>query len=131
MVTAKNTSPVRRAARLINMGAGLAGAVTSGYLSFSAAFFGRGKKPGAKKQMLKNSRSQEDSLGASGYERGRIMKIGQMSQHADGFSSILEMIAELSALQKMQAPPMHPSLMRAQFKKLDGLLSGGCISFVR
>jgi predicted unusual protein kinase regulating ubiquinone biosynthesis (AarF/ABC1/UbiB family) len=50
--------------------------------------------------------------------RGPIMKVGQvlsMQTHLLG----PEMIEELSALQ-MQAPPMHPTLMRAQFKAAFG-----------
>ncbi|HWD19709.1 MAG TPA: AarF/ABC1/UbiB kinase family protein [Verrucomicrobiae bacterium] len=50
--------------------------------------------------------------------RGPVMKLGQalsMQTHLIG----AEMIEELSALQ-MQAPPMHPTLMRAQFKSSFG-----------
>ena len=50
--------------------------------------------------------------------RGPIMKVGQaLSMQTHLLSG--EMVEELSALQ-MQAPPMHSSLMRAQFKSALG-----------
>jgi predicted unusual protein kinase regulating ubiquinone biosynthesis (AarF/ABC1/UbiB family) len=50
--------------------------------------------------------------------RGPIMKLGQALSMQTHFLGA-DMIEELSALQ-MHAPPMHPTLMRAQFKSAFG-----------
>jgi predicted unusual protein kinase regulating ubiquinone biosynthesis (AarF/ABC1/UbiB family) len=109
MVRQRN-GPVRRAARLMQLGASLAGS----YLAYQVQrpFLDEERAIGQKKAMrldqAKQVRQELQSL------RGPIMKLGQalsMQTHLLG----PELIEELSALQ-MQAPPMHPTLMRAQFK---------------
>ena len=109
MVRQRN-GPVKRAARLMQLGASLAGS----YLAYQVQrpFLDEERAIGQKKAMrldqAKQVRQELQGL------RGPIMKVGQalsMQTHLLG----PELIEELSALQ-MQAPPMHPTLMRAQFK---------------
>jgi predicted unusual protein kinase regulating ubiquinone biosynthesis (AarF/ABC1/UbiB family) len=67
-----------------------------------------GRKKAWRLDQAKQVRQELQSL------RGPIMKLGQALSMQTHFLGP-EMIEELSALQ-MQAPPMHPSLMRVQFK---------------
>jgi predicted unusual protein kinase regulating ubiquinone biosynthesis (AarF/ABC1/UbiB family) len=109
MVKERN-GPVKRAARLMQLGASLAGS----YLAYQVQrpFLDEEGAIGQKKafRLGQASKVRQELQGL----RGPIMKVGQvlsMQTHLLG----PEVIEELSALQ-MQAPPMHPTLMRAQFK---------------
>jgi predicted unusual protein kinase regulating ubiquinone biosynthesis (AarF/ABC1/UbiB family) len=100
----------KRVASLVQLGAGLVGS----YLGYQLQrpFLDDEQRRQRHLNSAKKLRGQLQDL------RGPIMKLGQalsMQTHALG----PEVIAELSALQ-MQAPPMHPSLMRAQFKAAMG-----------
>jgi predicted unusual protein kinase regulating ubiquinone biosynthesis (AarF/ABC1/UbiB family) len=113
MVKARNGS-IGRAARLMQLGASLAGS----YLAYQVQrpFFDEAGAIGRKKawrlEQAKQVRQELQSL------RGPIMKVGQVLSMQTRFLGP-ELIEELSALQ-MQAPPMHPTLMRAQFKSAFG-----------
>lgn len=113
MVKPKNGT-VKRAARLVHLGAGLAG----DYLSFQLKRpFSDKQTTAARREALqrKSARQVREELQTL---RGPIMKVGQafsMQSHLLG----PEWIEELSALQ-MRAPAMHASLMRAQFKSAFG-----------
>jgi predicted unusual protein kinase regulating ubiquinone biosynthesis (AarF/ABC1/UbiB family) len=102
--------PVTRAARLFQLGAGLAG----GYLGYrlKRPFLDKERANGERQKLRRNNARQvrEELQGL----RGPVMKLGQalsMQTHLLG----PDLVEELSALQ-MHAPPMHPTLMRAQFK---------------
>jgi predicted unusual protein kinase regulating ubiquinone biosynthesis (AarF/ABC1/UbiB family) len=105
---------VRRTARLIQLGAGLAGSYL-GY-QFQRRFFD--EKPEdertqeRRRQGAKRVREKLQDL------RGPIMKVGQALSMQTHFLDA-DWVNELSALQ-MSAPPMHPTLMRAQFKSAFG-----------
>ena len=107
-------SSVRRAARLVRLGAGLAGS----YLAYQLQRplldeqTAQGRRAAMRRRHARQVREDLQDL------RGPIMKIGQMLSMQTHFLST-EMIEELSALQ-MHAPPMHPTLMRAQFKNALG-----------
>jgi predicted unusual protein kinase regulating ubiquinone biosynthesis (AarF/ABC1/UbiB family) len=104
----------RRAARLAQLSAGM----LRGYLGYQLQrpFLAREKREQTKRSLRRrNARRLREELQ---HLRGPVMKLGQMlsmQTHALG----PETIEELSNLQ-MQAPPMHPSLMRAQFKAAMG-----------
>jgi predicted unusual protein kinase regulating ubiquinone biosynthesis (AarF/ABC1/UbiB family) len=106
--------PVKRAARLMQLGASLAG----GYLAYQVQrpFFDQegaiGQRKAWRHKQAKQVRQELQGL------RGPIMKLGQALSMQTHFLGA-EMVEELSALQ-MQAPPMHPTLMRAQFKSAFG-----------
>jgi predicted unusual protein kinase regulating ubiquinone biosynthesis (AarF/ABC1/UbiB family) len=113
MVKSKNGS-VRRAARLMQLGAGLAGSYLAYQMQrpFVDAEQADGRRQALRRKHAKRVREELQTL------RGPIMKVGQalsMQTHFLGG----ELIEELSALQ-MHAPPMHPTLMRAQFKAALG-----------
>jgi predicted unusual protein kinase regulating ubiquinone biosynthesis (AarF/ABC1/UbiB family) len=109
MVKRRN-GPVGRAARLLQLGAGLAGS----YLGYQLQrpFFNEeranGQRQALRRKHAKQVREELQEL------RGPIMKVGQALSMQTHFLGA-EMVEELSALQ-MQAPPMHTTLMRAQFK---------------
>jgi predicted unusual protein kinase regulating ubiquinone biosynthesis (AarF/ABC1/UbiB family) len=113
MVKQRN-GPVKRASRLVQLGASLAG----GYLAYQLRrpFFDEqgaaGQKQAWRRKQAQQVRQELQSL------RGPIMKVGQALSMQTRFLGA-EMVEELSALQ-MQAPPMHPTLMRAQFKGAFG-----------
>ena len=105
---------VRRTARLMQLGASLAGS----YLAYQL------QRPLLDKDQTKDRR---EALGRKQAKRvreelqelrGPIMKVGQALSMQTHFLGT-DLIQELSALQ-MHAPPMHPSLMRAQFKSAFG-----------
>jgi predicted unusual protein kinase regulating ubiquinone biosynthesis (AarF/ABC1/UbiB family) len=113
MVGGKSKS-FARGARLAHLGASLAG----GYLAhqLTRPFLSQAAEKTRRKSLNgKQARQIREELQNL---RGPVMKLGQalsMQTHALG----PEWIAELSQLQ-MQAPPMHPTLMRAQFKSAFG-----------
>jgi predicted unusual protein kinase regulating ubiquinone biosynthesis (AarF/ABC1/UbiB family) len=109
-----NGKTAGRASRLAQLGAGIAGS----YISYQLQrpFLDEKQRSEKRDAMgIKNARQVREQLQTM---RGPIMKIGQaMSMQTHIFTP--EVIEELSNLQ-MQAPPMHPSLMRAQFKSSFG-----------
>jgi predicted unusual protein kinase regulating ubiquinone biosynthesis (AarF/ABC1/UbiB family) len=113
MVKSKDTA-AHRAARLMRMGAGLAGS----YLAFQLQrpFLGveqaRGRRKDLRRSQARKVRNELQQL------RGPVMKVGQALSMQTHFLGA-ELIEELSALQ-MHAPAMHPTLMRAQFKAAMG-----------
>ena len=110
MVKSRNGS-VRRAARLMQLGAGLAGSYLA--YQFQRPFVDEnGQRQALRRKHAKQVRQELQNL------RGPIMKVGQALSMQTHFLGA-EMIEELSALQ-MHAPPMHPTLMRAQFKNAFG-----------
>jgi predicted unusual protein kinase regulating ubiquinone biosynthesis (AarF/ABC1/UbiB family) len=101
---------VGRAARLLQLGAGLAGSYLGYQLQrpFLKEEQARGRKQALRRKQARQVREELQGL------RGPVMKLGQaLSMQTHFFGA--ELIEELSALQ-MHAPPMHPTLMRAQFK---------------
>jgi predicted unusual protein kinase regulating ubiquinone biosynthesis (AarF/ABC1/UbiB family) len=101
---------VKRAGRLMQLGASLAGS----YLAYQVQrpFIDEDQAAGQKKALrLRQAKQVREELQGL---RGPIMKVGQALSMQTHFLGP-EMVKELSALQ-MQAPPMHPTLMRAQFK---------------
>ncbi len=109
MVKSKGQS-VRRAARLAHLGAGLAG----NYLAYRLQRPFLDESTAARRQQdfkRKQARSVREELQTL---RGPIMKLGQAISMQTHFLDAAT-IEELSALQ-MHAPPMHATLMRAQFK---------------
>lgn len=103
-------SSLARAARIVQLGAGLTGSYLAHQLQRP---FLSDEKREARRQSLHNRNAKQVRRELQ-HLRGPIMKVGQalsMQTHLLG----AEWIEELSGLQ-MQAPPMHPTLMRAQFK---------------
>jgi predicted unusual protein kinase regulating ubiquinone biosynthesis (AarF/ABC1/UbiB family) len=109
MVKPKNSS-VSRAGRLFQLGAGLAGSYLAFQLQrpFLKEEQARGQRQALRLKHAKQVREELQGL------RGPIMKVGQALSMQTHFLGP-ELIEELSALQ-MHAPPMHTTLMRAQFK---------------
>jgi predicted unusual protein kinase regulating ubiquinone biosynthesis (AarF/ABC1/UbiB family) len=103
-----------RAARLMRWGAGLAGSYLAYQLRrpFVDPERAQAQRQAWRRKNASQLRQQLQSL------RGPIMKIGQALSMQTHFLGT-EMIEELSALQ-MHAPPMHPTLMRAQFRSAFG-----------
>src|SRR5436189_1801014 len=99
-----------RALRMASMGAGIAGSYV-GYL-LQRAFLGEAKgKIKLKSTHIRAARRMADEMQAL---RGPAMKLGQMLSLQTGFLPD-EVLAELATLQ-MEAPGMHPSLVRVQVK---------------
>jgi predicted unusual protein kinase regulating ubiquinone biosynthesis (AarF/ABC1/UbiB family) len=99
-----------RAGSMIRLGAGLAGNFLAYQMQrpFSNAETDARRKDEMHRKSARQVREELQNL------RGPMMKVGQaLSMQVHELRP--EWIAELSALQ-MQAPPMHYSLMRAQFK---------------
>lgn len=113
MAAEKNTS-LRRALGMASMGAGIAGS----YLGYALqrAFLGetksRAKLRSAHTRAARRMRDEMQSL------RGTAMKLGQTLSLQTGVLPD-EALAELATLQ-MQAPGMHPSLVRVQIKRSLG-----------
>jgi predicted unusual protein kinase regulating ubiquinone biosynthesis (AarF/ABC1/UbiB family) len=110
----KRRKSIGRAARLAQLGVGIAGS----YFAYQVQrpFLDDERREEKDKLLRRNNakrvRQELQDL------RGPIMKVGQaLSMQTHLFSS--EVIQELAGLQ-MQAPPMHPTLMRAQFKSALG-----------
>jgi predicted unusual protein kinase regulating ubiquinone biosynthesis (AarF/ABC1/UbiB family) len=113
MVKSRNGT-VRRAARLMQLGAGLAGSYLAYHLQrpLFEPEQASGRRQALRRRHAKQVREKLQDL------RGPIMKVGQVLSMQTHFLGA-EMVEELSALQ-MHAPPMHPTLMRAQFKSAFG-----------
>ena len=113
MASEKNTS-IRRALSMASMGAGIAGS----YLGYAVqrAFLGetksRAKLKSTHKRAAQRMRNEMQTL------RGTAMKLGQTLSLQTGVLPD-EALAELATLQ-MQAPGMHPSLVRVQIKRSLG-----------
>src|SRR5438477_12543269 len=113
MVKSRRNS-IGRAARLAQMGAGILG----NHLAYQLQRpFLNQRRSAERRQALrrKNAKQIREHLQDL---RGPVMKLGQaLSMQTHLLDA--EVIEELSHLQ-MQAPPMHPTLMRAQFKSAFG-----------
>ncbi|HEY3026252.1 MAG TPA: AarF/ABC1/UbiB kinase family protein [Pyrinomonadaceae bacterium] len=109
MTSEKNT-PTRRALSMASMSADIAGSYI-GYL-LQRAFLGEAEgKSKLKSTHTRAARRMRDEMQSL---RGPAMKIGQtLSLHTDILPD--ETLAELATLQ-MEAPGMHPSLVRVQIK---------------
>src|ERR1700730_10178470 len=109
MATDKN-SPTRRALSMASMGADVAGSYI-GYL-FQRAFLGEAQsKTKLKSTHTRAARRMVDEMQTL---RGPAMKLGQTLSLQTGTLPD-EVLAELTTLQ-MEAPGMHPSLVRVQVK---------------
>ena len=103
-----------RATRLAQLGAGIAGS----YLAYQLQrpFLGEQQSIERRRMLRRKSakRIREDLQDL----RGPLMKVGQvLSMQTHIFDA--DVVEELAGLQ-MQAPPMHATLMRAQFKSAFG-----------
>jgi predicted unusual protein kinase regulating ubiquinone biosynthesis (AarF/ABC1/UbiB family) len=110
----ENSTSMRRALSIANIGMGVAGS----YLGYALqhAFLGEAER-GAKLKAThtRAARRMADEMKSL---RGAAMKLGQTLSLQTGTLPD-EMLTELATLQ-MSAPPMHPSLVRAQFKQSLG-----------
>ena len=113
-MTAENNTPTRRALRMASMGAGAAGS----YLSYilQRAFIGKAK--GERKLKSTHTRVARKIADEMQSLRGPAMKLGQTLSLQTGILPD-ETLAELASLQ-MEAPGMHPSLVRVQVKRSLG-----------
>jgi len=113
-MAAENNTPTHRALRMATMGAGVAGS----YLSYivQRAFIGRAK--GERKLKSTHTRVARRIRDEMQTLRGPAMKLGQTLSLQTGILPD-ETLAELMSLQ-MEAPGMHPSLMRVQVKRSLG-----------
>jgi len=109
MSSDKNT-PTRRALSMASMGADIAGSYI-GYL-LQRAFLGEAR--GKSKLKSTHSRAARRMVDEMQALRGPAMKIGQTLSLQTGTLPD-EVLAELASLQ-MEAPGMHPSLVRVQVK---------------
>jgi predicted unusual protein kinase regulating ubiquinone biosynthesis (AarF/ABC1/UbiB family) len=109
-----NKGSFRRAARLVQLGAGLAGSYLAHRLQrpFVSEEHAEKQQRALKRSNAKKVREELQDL------RGPIMKLGQALSMQTQFLGN-DMVQELSGLQ-MHAPAMHPTLMRAQFKASFG-----------
>jgi len=110
MKTNITTGTLARGYRIGKLGFSLVGS----YLGYQAQNFllGNGTQPQRRDRLHKTvSRRVRDELGTL---KGPVMKLGQMLSMQTEFLSE-EVVQELAGLQ-MQAPPMHATLARAQFK---------------
>src|SRR5712671_1965571 len=113
MASGKNTS-TRRALSMASMGADIAGSYV-GYL-LQRAFLGKARgESKLKSTNIRAARRMRDEMQTL---RGPVMKLGQtLSLQTATLPD--EILAELSTLQ-MEAPGMHPSLVRVQVKESLG-----------
>jgi len=109
-----NHAPVRRALSIANLGMGVAGS----YLGYALqrAFLDESKRDA--KLKATHTRAARRMAEEMKTLRGAAMKLGQTLSLQTGTLPD-EALAELATLQ-MSAPPMHPSLVRAQFKQSLG-----------
>src|SRR5262245_10497063 len=108
------SSPTRRALRMAGMSAGVAGSYL-GYLVQRAFLDENNRETKLKAAHGRAARRVKEDLLAL---RGPAMKLGQALSLQSGVLPE-EALQELSKLQR-EAPGMHPSLMRAQFKASMG-----------
>lgn len=109
-------SPVKRAARMASLGFGVAGSYL-GYLlqrSFLGEDTRKTRLAAAHTKAARRMRHEMQTL------RGPAMKLGQALSVQTGVLPD-EVLTELAALQR-EAPGMHPTLVRAQFKSSMGQL---------
>src|SRR2546425_7836380 len=109
MTSEKNT-PARRALGMASMGAGIAGS----YLGYALQRAFLGKAEGEAKLKATHTRAARRMRDELQSLRGAAMKIGQTLSLQTGTLPD-ETLAELATLQ-MEAPGMHPSLVRVQVK---------------
>ena len=113
MNTRRNS--IGRAARLAQLGAGLAGS----YLAYQLQRPFLDDQQSAEKRRLLHRKGAKQVREELQGLRGPMMKLGQaLSMQTHLFDA--DVVAELAGLQ-MQAPPMHPALIRAQFKSALGM----------
>jgi predicted unusual protein kinase regulating ubiquinone biosynthesis (AarF/ABC1/UbiB family) len=106
--------PLGRAARLAQLGAGIAGSYL-GY-QFQRPFLDD-QQNSERWRALRRKSAKQIREGLQDL-RGPLMKVGQaLSMQTHIFDA--DVVEELAGLQ-MQAPPMHTTLMRAQFKSALG-----------
>src|SRR6185436_15690460 len=113
-MASKKNSSLRHALSMASMGADIAGS----YLGYALqrAFLGETKRrEKLKSTHTRAARRMRDEMQTL---RGAAMKLGQTLSLQTGTLPD-ETLAELATLQ-MSAPPMHPSLVRAQFKQSLG-----------
>ena len=109
-MSSQKNSTTGRALSMASMGAGIAGSY-AGYL-LQRAFLGEAKsRIKLKSTHTRAARKMADEMQAL---RGPAMKLGQMLSLQTGVLPD-EVLAELASLQ-MEAPGMHPSLVRVQVK---------------
>jgi len=110
----KTDTPIRRVFSLANVGVGVAGSYL-GYALQSAFLDQPARNAKLKATHKRAARRMADEMQTL---RGAAMKLGQTLSLQTGTLPD-ETLAELATLQ-MSAPPMHPSLVRAQFKQSLG-----------
>jgi predicted unusual protein kinase regulating ubiquinone biosynthesis (AarF/ABC1/UbiB family) len=110
----KTDTPIRRVFSLANAGVGVAGSYL-GYALQSAFLDQPTRNAKLKATHKRAARRMADEMQTL---RGAAMKLGQTLSLQTGTLPD-ETLAELATLQ-MSAPPMHPSLVRAQFKQSLG-----------
>ena len=111
---AENNTPTRRALRMASIGAGAAGS----YLSYILQRAFIGKAEGERKLKTTHTRVARRMRDEMQSLRGPAMKLGQTLSLQAGILPD-ETLAELASLQ-MEAPGMHPSLVRVQVKRSLG-----------
>ena len=111
---ARENTPTRRAFKMASIGANIA----SGYLGYALQSLFTGKSEREQKLKTTHARVARHVRDEMLSLRGPAMKLGQTLSLQTGILPA-ETLAELSALQ-MQAPGMHPSLVRAQVKRSLG-----------
>ena len=108
------TGPFERAFRMGKLGAGIAGS----YIGYQIQNLFLDQESSQQKRAGVHQRNSAKFREELQHLRGPVMKLGQMlSMQSDALPE--EIIEELAALQ-MQAPSMHPTLMRTQFRKALG-----------
>lgn len=113
-MAAENNTPARRALRMASMGAGVAGS----YLGYVLQRAFVGKAEGERKLKRTHTRVARRMRDEMLSLRGPAMKLGQTLSLQAGILPD-ETLAELASLQ-MEAPGMHPSLVRVQVKRSLG-----------
>jgi len=113
-MAAEENTPTRRALRMASMGAGAAGR----YLTYILQRPFVGKTAGQRKLKSTHTRVARRMRDEMQALRGPAMKLGQTLSLQTGILPA-ETVAELASLQ-MEAPGMHPSLVRVQVKRSLG-----------
>lgn len=107
----KSEGPLKRAAKFMSMTAGVAGS----YLGYVAQSVLLDRAARTEKLKATHRKAGKRLTEAMGELRGPAMKLGQaLSLHAGTLPD--DALRELASLQ-MSAPPMHPQLVRAQFRQ--------------